>query len=185
MPPELGPTLSASRRNRNADITGARQGDPAALSVLYDEFGAWLYRLAYRVTGSRDEAEDVVQDVFVGLPEALGRYDERGKFDAWLKRVTLRVALMRLRRSNRRHEVSLEAAADVLAHDRDSAATAEIQTAIDALPDRLRLVLVLKELEGYSHGEVAEALGISVGTSRVRLLRALKILRRRLGGSRT
>lgn len=184
MPPELGPTSSASRRNRDADITAARQGDPAALSVLYDEFGAWLYRLAYRVTGSHEDAEDVVQDVFVGLPEALGRYDERGQFDAWLKRVTLRVALMRLRSSNRRREVRLDAAADVLAQDRDAAAAADVQSAIHALPDRLRLVLVLKELEGYSHGEVAEALGITVGASRVRLLRALKVLRRRLGGSR-
>lgn len=185
MPTELGPTSSASRRNPSLDITGARQGDPAALSALYDEFGAWLYRLAYRVTGSREDAEDVVQDVFVGLPEALGRYDERGQFDAWLKRVTLRVALMRLRSSNRRREVRLEAAAGVLAHDRDAAATADVHSAIAALPDRLRLVLVLKELEGYSHGEVAEALGITVGTSRVRLLRALKVLRRKLGGSRT
>ena len=183
MPSELGPTPSASRRNLSVDITGARQGNPEALGVLYDEFGAWLYRLAYRVTGSREDAEDVVQDVFVGLPEALGRYDERGKFDAWLKRVTLRVALMRLRNSNLRREVQLEAAAGVLAHDRAGAATADVQSAIAALPDRLRLVLVLKELEGYSHAEVAEALGITVGTSRVRLLRALKVLRRRLGGS--
>jgi len=184
MPTEPGPIQSANRRNRGADTNGARHGDPAALSVLYDEFGARLYRLAYRVTGSREDAEDVLQDVFVGLPEALGRYDERGQLGAWMKRVTLRVALMRLRSSNRRREVRLDAAADIPAHDSDAAATADVQGAIDALPDRLRLVLVLKELEGYSHSEVAEALGITVGASRVRLLRALKVLRRRLGGSR-
>src|SRR6266540_3766472 len=91
-------------------VRGIRQGDPRALGALYDAFAGGLFRLAYRLTGSRQDAEDVVHDVFVGLPEALGRYEERGRLDAWLRRVTARVALMRLRRSNHRREVELEGA---------------------------------------------------------------------------
>jgi RNA polymerase sigma-70 factor (ECF subfamily) len=165
------------------DIIGVRQGDSVALGAVYDAFGPALYRLAYRITGSREDAEDVVQDVFVGLPEAMGQYQERGQFGPWLKRIAMRVALMRLRRRKRRREVRLEAVTGILTNDRDSGATADLQQAIATLPDHLRLVLVLKELEGYSHGEVAEVLGITVGASRVRLLRALTALRRKLGGS--
>ena len=183
MPTEPDPTSSVSRRNPDVDIIRVRAGDPAALGALYHVFGTALYRLAFRVTGSREDAEDVVQDVFVGLPEAIGRYEERGQLGPWLKRVTMRVALMRLRSPIRRREVPLEAAGGIRAHDGDIVATTDLESAIAALPDPLRCVLVLKELEGYSHDEVAESLGITVGTSRVRLLRALKALRRQLGGS--
>ncbi|PYP58714.1 MAG: RNA polymerase sigma factor SigE [Gemmatimonadetes bacterium] len=160
-------------------IVGARAGDPDALASLYRAYGAALYRLAYRLTGTPQDAEDVVHDVFVGLPEALGRYEERGSFAGWLKRVTARVALMRLRTRTRRREVMLNATlpADQRPADVESMA---LETAINALPDRLRSVLVLKEVEGYSHAEVSELLGISEGTSRVRLNRAMKRLRRML-----
>ena len=97
--------------SESADLVSrARLGDSEALGALYDAFGACLYRLAYRLIGSREDAEDVVHDVFVGLPEALGRYEERGRLGAWLRRVTARVALMRLRRRNHRREVGLEGA---------------------------------------------------------------------------
>src|SRR5213594_4272154 len=92
-------------------VEHARDGDPAALGTLYDAFGTGLFRLAYRLTGSREDAEDVVHDVFVGLPEALERYEERGSFGGWLKRVTARVALMKLRSGKRRREVALDNAA--------------------------------------------------------------------------
>ncbi len=92
-------------------IAEARAGSPDALSALYLEHGAALFRLAYRLVGGREDAEDVVHDVFVGLPEALRRYEERGSFPGWLKRVTARVALMKLRSGKRRREVSLDNAA--------------------------------------------------------------------------
>src|SRR5437870_1199978 len=91
-------------------IEAVRAGNPEALAALYREHGAALYRLAYRLTGTREEAEDVVHDVFVGLPEALAHYEERGKLTSWLKRVTARVALIRLRARTRRREVPLELA---------------------------------------------------------------------------
>src|SRR6059036_838784 len=88
-------------------IAEARAGSPDALSALYLEHGAALFRLAYRLVGGREDAEDVVHDVFVGLPEALRRYEERGSFGGWLKRVTARVALMKLRSGKRRREVTV------------------------------------------------------------------------------
>src|SRR5438045_9718231 len=81
--------------NSETPIEGARAGDPEALASLYRAYGAALYRLAYRLMGTPQDAEDVVHDVFVGRPEGLGRYTERGRFAGWLKRVTARVALVR------------------------------------------------------------------------------------------
>src|SRR2546426_9325061 len=92
-------------------VAAARRGDPPALAALYRAHSAAVFRLAYRLTGTREDAEDVVHDVFVGLPEALLRYEERGRLESWLKRVAARVALMRLRQRGRRREVALEAVA--------------------------------------------------------------------------
>src|SRR5580765_6259863 len=86
----------------------ARTGNPAALSELYALYGNALMALAYRLMGSRADAEDVLHDVFLGLPEALRRYDERGALESWLKRITARVALTRLRSRDRAREVNLD-----------------------------------------------------------------------------
>ena len=98
-------SVGVARRDTRASINAVetiRAGSPDALAALYREHGHALYRLAYRLVGTREDAEDVVHDVFVGLPEALGRYQERGSFAGWLKRVTARLALMRLRTRTRR-----------------------------------------------------------------------------------
>jgi RNA polymerase sigma-70 factor (ECF subfamily) len=167
-------------------IDGARAGDAGALAALYTAHAQPLFALAWRLTGSRADAEDVVHDVFVGLPEALRRYVERGSFAAWLRTVTARTALMRMRARRRRGEVDVELAADVPAAAREGAAgaRADLQRAVAGLPDSLRAVFVLKEVEGYTHAEIGALLGITPGASEVRLCRALHRLRERLEGSR-
>src|SRR5437867_5613050 len=157
--------------------------DAQALGTLYDTYARQLFRLAYRLLGTREDAEDVVHDVFVGLPEALLRYEERGRLESWLKRVAARVALMRLRQRGRRREVPLEAVAGHRSPEAPGEVAA-LQEAVAALPNALRSVLVLKEMEGYSHAEVAALLGISAGASRARLTRAITRLRRTLGEDR-
>ena len=167
-------------------VARARGGLPDALSELYRRYGQSLMALAYRLMGSRDDAEDVLHDVFLGLPEALRRYDERGSLESWLKRVTARVALSRLRSRERRSEVDLS---DELALPLSQAADqlgdlVAVQRVIDALPDAQRTVFVLREIEGYSHAEIAELLDITANASEVRHHRALKSLRRTLGSDR-
>jgi len=171
--------MSAGSGSPASLIAEARAGGPEALAALYLEHGAALFRLAYRLVGAREDAEDVVHDVFVGLPEALQRYEERGSFAGWLKRVTARVALMRLRSGTRRREVALDSAI-AQAEQPASSERDGLQAAVNTLPDYLRAVLVLKEIEGYAHAEIANLLGISEGASRVRLTRALKRLRNEL-----
>ncbi|HVH67923.1 MAG TPA: sigma-70 family RNA polymerase sigma factor [Gemmatimonadales bacterium] len=176
-------SAGATQGGSGASIDAIRAGSPDALAELYTAYGAALFRLAYRLTGTHEDAEDVVHDVFVGLPEALSHYEERGAFVGWLKRVTARVALMRLRRRGRRREVSLDAA-EPATNPASATDAIALQAAVDALPHPLHSVLVLKEIEGYSHAEVGELLGISGAASRVRLNRALRRLRTALENGR-
>jgi RNA polymerase sigma factor (sigma-70 family) len=166
-------------------VARVRAGSTEALSELYAHYGHALMALAYRLTGSRADAEDVLHDVFLGLPEALRRYDERGVFDGWIKRVTARVALTRVRARGRENEVELDDNIVVTVNPTvDHLADLDlVQRAIDALPPTLRVVFVLREIEGYSHAEIGELLNITPNASEVRLHRALRSLRRTLGGA--
>ena len=123
-----------------------------------------------------------MQDLFVGLPMAVRRYAERGSFGAWLRTVTVRLALDRVRRRTRRHEVDLDLAGEQTAVSETPEVRWDIEGAIAALPADLRMVFVLKEVEGFSHAEIGRLLGIRTGTSEVRLHRAMRALRRALGG---
>ena len=163
-------------------VRRATAGDPAGIGGLYDRYAATLFRTAYRVSGSKADAEDVVHDLFVGLPEALTRYEERGSLGAWLTRVTVRLALMRARSDRRRRSVPIVEALEVTTTLRTDAdlELSELQRAVLDLPHGLRAVFMLRQVEGYSHEEIGALLGISAGASRVRLTRALGILRRSL-----
>src|SRR5258708_9275065 len=135
----------------SASVSGeARAGSPNALSALYLEHGVALFRLAHRLVGAREDAEDVVHDVFVGLPEALGRYEERGSFGGWLKRVTARVALMRLRSGKRRREVGLHNDAG-RAEPHETAERDGVPAAAGTLPRPLPAALGPTEDEGHAH----------------------------------
>src|SRR5260370_1922965 len=126
---------TSTANGSSAAVSGeARVGSQDALSALYLEHGVAWFRLAYRLVGAREDAEDVVHDVFVGLPEALGRYEERGSFGGWLKRVTARVALMRLRSGKRRRGGGLQNAAGRAAPHRTAGRDGR-PAARDTLPD--------------------------------------------------
>ena len=162
-------------------IAAMRAGSTDALAELYHRHAAAVMRVAWRLLGSSADAEDVTHDVFVGLPEAAGRYQERGRFAAWLQQVTIRVSLTRLRHRSSRKERDIELASTMAGPQTiDAAERAEIARAIKELPATLRIVFVLKVLEGYSHNEIAQLAGISVTASEVRLSRAFKQLRQRL-----
>ena len=181
MPVRVIPRLS------DADlVVRIRGGDSAALAELYERHGSAVMALAYRLTGSVQDAEDVLHDVFLGIPESLHRYEERGALGAWVSRLAVCTTLDRMRRGRRRREVPLDAARDAAGGDTSNAlaAAATLRTALDALPESLRTVYVLKEVEGYSHADIASLLDISVAASEARLSRAVKALTLSLRGSR-
>lgn len=154
-------------------------GDPEALRRLYDRYADEVYRLAFRLTESSADAQDVVQDVFLGLPEALRSYAGEGQFEGWLKKVAARTALMKLRRQRMRREVPLSRFIHLLAGGEGTPTVDRmtLERAIAALPEGLRFVVVLREIEGFSHREIASVLGISQTSSEVRHFRGLRALR--------
>lgn len=161
-----------------------QQGSLDALEELYRALSADLLRLAARLTGDPAEAADVVHDVFVGLPAALSRYEERGQLAPWLRRVTARTVLQRSRARRRGAERDGRYAADRPGHTAASDGAISVDDALARLPMSLRSVVVLKELEGMSHGEIAKTLGISATASRLRLWRGLEKLRHLFGEDR-
>jgi RNA polymerase sigma-70 factor, ECF subfamily len=166
-----------------------RSGSLDALGKLYERHADAVYRAAWRILGTAADAEDVMQDTFVGLPLALARYQERGSFEAWLRTIAVRSALMRRRRSAR--GVRLD---DVMGQpDEGSIATSfsdadpirriAIERAIAALPDPLRIVFMLREVEGYSHAEIGTLIGTTATASAIRLHRAWKQIRKGINPS--
>jgi|GEM_PF-268208 len=161
-------------------------GSPRALAALYRRHGPMVHRVAYRFLASEQDAQDLLQDVFVGLPDALRVYEERDRFEHWLKRLAVRTSLMVLRTRKRRRE-------DPIVEPSHFASPAEtdhpgrvtdhlaVRRAIARLSDEQRVVLMLKQVDGYSHAEIGDLLGISEGASAARLYRALRRLWELLG----
>ena len=165
-------------------LARARAADEEALAILFDRYGEPVYRTALRITGIYADAEDIVQDVFVGLPEALVTYEGQASFVRWVQSIATRAALMVVRRRKRRGEVQGErilraqpAPAGPVTED-----SLTIECALARLTEAERLVVVLTQIEGYSHDEVAAMLGITNAASKSRLSRGLKRLRKLYAG---
>jgi RNA polymerase sigma factor (sigma-70 family) len=152
-------------------------GDHGALGTLYERWAPRLLRVAWRIVGGRAEAEDVLHDVFVALPKAASQYRPSGRAGAWLVQCATRAALMSLRSARRRREAPMPPTELVAASQADQRIDLlDLERRLAALPVGLRTVVILHRIEGFSHAEIAETLGISDGNSRVRLTRALTLL---------
>lgn len=161
-------------------VDAASRGDRVALELLYRRYHQDVYTLAFRISGSKEDAEDVLQDVFVGMPDALRTFRGDGSFESWIRRIAANRTLELLRREKIRRRVT-PPATGIHGSSSSPSRTEErltLEEALDELPDGLRAVLVLREVEGFTHREIAETLGIRPGTSQVRLHRAKKRLRR-------
>jgi RNA polymerase sigma-70 factor (ECF subfamily) len=162
-------------------IHRAAAGDLAAARALYDRHAARVYRLAYRMCGDPDLAGDLTQDVFVRVFRQLGQFRGESAFTTWLHRVAVTTCLNTLRKVKRfrSREVDLEHAEDHRATgvERDPLLHSALTAAIDALPEGLRIALVMHAIEGYTHVEIAAALGIAEGTSKSRVFEARARLR--------
>jgi len=180
-------TLATSRAVMNPGaeqlaklIRQTAAGAPEGIAGLYRLYSVQLLRLGWRLTGSRHDAEDILHDLFLGLPEAIRSFEHRGSFAGWLSRVATRMALMRMRGARRRREATLEESQPAVPESLSAEDLSDLDQHIAALPATLRAVLVLRQIEGYSHDEVAALLGISSGASRVRFNRAVRRLRQRM-----
>jgi len=159
-------------------IAAIRAGSATAEAQLYRRHAPRVHRLAWRLARDADLARDLAQDVFVRLFESLASFRGESAFTTWLHRVTVTTCLNGLRRRRfRRREVPLTAAHGVAADHPDRLLLTTLDAAIAALPESLRLPLVLHALEGWSHREIATALRITEASSRRRVHEARVALR--------
>lgn len=162
-------------------IERALDGDEAARREVFDAHVDRVFQLAFRMTGDTALAEDITQDVFARVFDRLHQFRGDAPFSAWLHRVAATTILNALRsaRRTRGREASLAEARHTAVRPggiepdlRD-----RIRAALASLPKALRMIVIMFDIEGYSHDEIAAELGITSGASRVRLSRARDTLR--------
>ena len=176
-------------------VQRAKEGDLAAFEEIVRAHEATVYRLALRQLGSREDAEDAAQEVFLKAYTSLKSFRGESKLSVWLYRITSNVCTDALRR--RRETVSLTVDAEQgseeleLPDERfDPVALAEraelreqIGAALARLPAEARQILLLRELGGQSYEEIAQTLSLDIGTVKSRIFRARKKLCALLGGN--
>lgn len=148
-------------------------GDEGAFSVLYDRHAPAMYQFALRLVGGHEpDAEDVVQEAWMRAASGLPEFGWRSRLRTWLMGITLNCAREVIRRRGRRESPTPTSnpAYPGRSHATDIPDLA-LERAIAGLPDESRVVLLLHDLEGYTHREIAERLGIAEGTSKSRLSR--------------
>jgi RNA polymerase sigma-70 factor (ECF subfamily) len=191
-----GPTIDLSiYTDEAALLSGLRRHDPDACTCMVKRFAPLVYARALRLTGDPDEAEGVLQTTFIKACEALPSFDGGSSLGSWIYRIATNEGLMLLRK--RKPQVALDEVAETLQPDelpQQRAAWApdplraalngelhrELERAIAALPEPLRVVVELRDIEQLSTEETAERLGLSEGAVKVRLHRARLKLREAL-----
>jgi RNA polymerase sigma-70 factor (ECF subfamily) len=173
--------------DRDAEIVdGLVAGDPDSFADAMRRYNARLFRVIRAVLFNDADAEDAVQETWLRAFRGIGRFERRSTFATWIVRIALYEAWSRARRRRRTPETAEEIDPPSAGDDPESAAFGNevrrhLGRCIDELPERYRLVFVLREIDGSTTEETADALGISAGAAKVRLHRARAMLRRRLG----
>ena len=177
-------------------VQAAREGDIAAFETLLKRYDRNVFRIANHITQNREDAEDVVQDAFLKAYQKLDQFQGNSKFYTWLVRIAVNEALMKLRKRKASKTVSIDEdveteegfvpreVTDWSPNPEQQYKQAELsdilEKTIQGLPAGFRTVFVLRDVEGLSTEETADALGLSVPAVKSRLLRARLQLRERL-----
>jgi len=172
-------------------VEACRAGETSAFDVLVGRWEDRIRGAAWRVLGSEEEARDVAQEAFLKAYRGLGAFKQEARFSSWLYQIALNLCRDRLRRRRTRASVSLEEleeAGPVLVEPRPGAhelalqndLASRVRRAVAALSEEQREVVILKEYEGLTFLEIAQALDVPVSTVKTRLYRGLGQLRLRL-----
>ena len=167
-------------------IAAARTGDRRAMAALYSAHSGRVYSVVRRMVGDDHLAEDVSQDAWVRAFEKLHLFRGESSFGTWMHRLAVNAALNRLRRQGKRPDVEKAAELTRTAHATDERVLNQrvLGQALDRLSTGYRQVLVLHDVEGLTHEEIAQRMGIAVGTSKSQLHKARARMRDLLSPSR-
>ena len=174
--------MEISHINKHAKIIDrCKAGDQKAYFEIYQLYSKAMFNICFRILGTQEVAEDVLQEAFLSAFQKIESYQEKASFGAWLKKIVVNRAISHLRK----HQLDMVGLDDRMdlkdepeLDDMDLILKVDvIREAIQKLPNGFRVVFSLYLLEGYDHGEIAEILGISVSTSKSQYNRAKKKLK--------
>ncbi|MFB9294942.1 RNA polymerase sigma factor [Persicitalea jodogahamensis] len=160
-------------------VKALRQGDPKAQRQLYDRYASRMLGVCIRYVGDHMTAEDVLVEGFMKVFDKIGQFKSEGSFEGWMRRIMVNESLGYLRQRKRIQEVDIideaQQVVDTSLAD-EALETEEMLQMIDTLPIGYRTVFNLYAIEGYTHAEIAEKLGITESTSKSQLHRARALL---------
>jgi RNA polymerase sigma-70 factor (ECF subfamily) len=167
-------------------VTAAQAGDRQAFDELVRRTYVEMYTLAVRLTANEEDASDVVQEAYLRAWKGIRRFRGDAQFTTWMYRITANAASTMTQRRRRQRVTHIDEVAEPvemrLEHQPEGAAESaaaleELSVAVSELPPKLRAIIVLKDVYGLSHEDIAEELGISVAAAKVRLHRGRRKLR--------
>ena len=156
-------------------IQGCLNEDQRFQRELYERYASKLFAVCYRYCKNREEAQDVLHEGFIKAIKNLNRFASKGSFEGWLRRIMVNTALESFRRNKKLvavEDIELAESQKVSASALETLSANELLDLITKLPSGFRTVFNLYAIDGYSHKEIAQELGISVGTSKSQLSRA-------------
>lgn len=165
-------------------IKGCLEGKKEVQKLFYQKYASTMLGICLRYFQSREEAEDALQEGFIRVFTNLVSFRNEGSLEGWIKRIMVNTSL-NLVRNQMKHQfhLDLEEAENDLSEDEDITSNIsrdEMLKLLQELPNGYRMVFNLYEVEGYSHKEIAEALSVTVSTSKTQLLKARKLLQKKL-----
>ncbi|MEM6800692.1 MAG: RNA polymerase sigma factor [Bacteroidota bacterium] len=168
------------RKEEKILLEGCLREDPIAQKQLYDRYKDAMFTLAYRICNDFEVAQDALQEGFVGVFRGIKNFRKESSMGAWIKTIIIRTAYKKSKKEKFMQPLDDEIGDSLIDWGGQSLDIEYLEKAIQALPSGYRSVFVLIEVEGYAHKEVADILGISVGTSKSQLFYAKRQLRKQL-----
>jgi len=169
----------------------SKEGNEEAFSILVKKYKTKMFNLAFSLTRDREMADDLAQEAFIKAYFALPKFKLKSEFGTWLYRITVNQVKDYLRKKGRMKEISIENIKEILLLKEDEAGREEreyaeeqrrklVHQVIQVLPEKYKVILSLRDIQGLSYGEITKILKISPGTADSRLHRARKMLRKKL-----
>lgn len=169
--------------NEKRVIKQCIKGNKRFQRILYEKYSPRMYPVCYRYAKNTNDAQDILQETFITVFSKLDQFNNQGSFEGWIRKITVRCAIRHYQKNSKRtdnadikHAEEQKINATIL----DEISAKEIIELIAELPDGYRIVFNLYSIEGYSHKEISETLGITESASRSQLTRARKLLIQKL-----
>lgn len=161
-------------------LAGCLEGNPQAQKKLYDRYKDAMFTLSYRICNDFELAQDSLQEGFVGVFRGMKNFRKESSLGAWIKTIIVRTAYKKCKKEKLTQPLDDDIGDSLIDWGGQNLDVEYLEKAIQSLPSGYRSVFVLIEVEGYAHKDVADILGISVGTSKSQLFYAKRQLRKQL-----